>query len=88
VVACGSCGGRFDLSTRRERANRKAGKAPRCQTCRRLSSLELTPKERERFRRWWLEESGLSERELHAIAVGLGVSRPPIRVVESSTRLI
>jgi len=37
-----------------------------------LSSLELTPKERERFRRWWLEESGLSERELHAIAVGLG----------------
>ncbi len=31
----------------------------------------MTPAERERFRRWWLEESGLSLRELCEIAVGL-----------------
>jgi hypothetical protein len=28
-------------------------------------------RERERFRTWWLEESGLSREELREIAVGL-----------------
>jgi hypothetical protein len=31
----------------------------------------LTAEDRERFTRWWLEKSGLSERELREIAVGL-----------------
>jgi hypothetical protein len=31
----------------------------------------MTPAERERFTRWWLEESGLSLRELREIAVAL-----------------
>jgi hypothetical protein len=38
--------------------------------CRR-PSLKLTEAERERYRRWWLEESGLSRDELYSIAVGL-----------------
>lgn len=33
----------------------------------------MTDAERERFRKWWIEESGLSRRELHEIAVGLSV---------------
>ena len=32
--------------------------------------------ERESYRRWWLEESGLSPRELYEIAVGLGGDFP------------
>jgi hypothetical protein len=32
----------------------------------------MTEQERERFGRWWIEESGLSTRELREIAVGLG----------------
>ena len=33
----------------------------------------MTAAERERYRRWWLEESGLSVDELYAIATGLAV---------------
>jgi len=33
----------------------------------------MTSAERERFARWWLEESGLSPGELHRIAVGLSL---------------
>jgi hypothetical protein len=32
----------------------------------------MTPAERERFMRWWVEESGLGRSELREIAVGLG----------------
>jgi hypothetical protein len=32
---------------------------------------EMTPAEREKYRRWWLEESGLTRRELREIAVAL-----------------
>jgi hypothetical protein len=31
----------------------------------------MTEAERARYRRWWLEESGLSRDEVRAIAVGL-----------------
>jgi hypothetical protein len=31
----------------------------------------MSAAERERYRRWWIEESGLPLDELHAIAVGL-----------------
>jgi hypothetical protein len=31
----------------------------------------MSDAERERYARWWLEESGLSVDELHRIAVGL-----------------
>ena len=31
----------------------------------------MSEAERERFQRWWREESGLSARELREIAVGL-----------------
>lgn len=31
----------------------------------------MSDAERERYRRWWLEESGLSREELREIAVGL-----------------
>ena len=31
----------------------------------------MTDVERERYRRWWLEESGLLAMELYEIAVGL-----------------
>jgi hypothetical protein len=31
----------------------------------------MKPEERERYRRWWLEKSGLSVDELWEIAVGL-----------------
>ena len=73
VVEYGSCGSRFELATRNERRYRSEGRAPTCETCRR-PALKLTPAERERFRRWWLEESGLSRRELREIAVGLSTS--------------
>lgn len=70
-VECDSCGGRFLLSVRNEYRHRVAGTRPRCRTCRR-PLVEMTPAERESYRRWWLEESGLSARELYEIAVGLG----------------
>jgi hypothetical protein len=35
--------------------------------------LRMTEAEREELRRWWLEQSGLSRRELHEIALGLTV---------------
>ena len=60
----------FELSLRREYAHRIEGKEPRCLPCRRPLK-PLTDEERERFTRWWLEESGLSMRELYEIAAGL-----------------
>jgi len=32
----------------------------------------MSDEERAKYRAWWLEQSGLSARELHEIAVGLG----------------
>jgi len=36
-----------------------------------VSAIAARPAEREKFQRWWLEESGLSRRELQEIAFGL-----------------
>src|SRR5262245_16256690 len=71
TVLCGGCGARFELSVRNEYEHRRRGRTPRCEVCRRPRA-ELGVEERERFRRWWLEESGLSLDELLEIAVGLG----------------
>jgi hypothetical protein len=60
----------FDLSVRREYAHRRDGTTPLCLTCRRPPK-PMKPEERERYRRWWLEKSGLSVNELREIAVGL-----------------
>jgi hypothetical protein len=37
----------------------------------RRPAIALTPEERERYQRWWIEDSGLTLRELQQIAVGL-----------------
>jgi hypothetical protein len=59
----------FELSVRNEYGWRKRGLEPRCSACRRPAA-ELSAEEREKYRRWWLEESGLSAAELYEIAVG------------------
>jgi hypothetical protein len=71
TVTCGSCGYRFEISVRNEYGWRKSGREPRCETCRR-PSLVMTDAERERYRKWWIQSSGLTERELYEIAIGLG----------------
>jgi hypothetical protein len=73
TVRCGGCGDVFQLSVRNEYEHRRKGTTPKCQICRRPPK-PLTRAERERYRAWWLEESGLSRRELHEIAVGLVAS--------------
>jgi hypothetical protein len=55
------------LSARREREHRRQGREPVCATCGR-PPIELTDAERERYRQWWLEKSGLSPAELREIA--------------------
>ena len=72
-VRCGECGDVFALSVRNEFEWRRRGRAPICRPCRRPEK-PMTPAERERFVRWWREESGLSARELREIAVGLGAT--------------
>jgi hypothetical protein len=37
--------------------------------------VELTRAERDRFVRWWIEQSGLTPRQLRAIATGLFADR-------------
>lgn len=70
-VSCSGCGERFPLSVRNEYRHRRAGTSPACRICRR-PSLVLSDEERATYQAWWREESGLSARELHEIAVGLG----------------
>jgi|SoiMethySBSTD1v2_1073268.scaffolds.fasta_scaffold397366_2 hypothetical protein len=66
----GGCGEHFEISVRREYQHRHNGTTPRCLPCRRPPK-PMTEAERARYRRWWLEESGLSRDEVRAIAVGL-----------------
>jgi hypothetical protein len=61
----------LELPVRNEFGWRKRGPEPRCSTSRRPAA-ELSAEEREKYRRWWLEDSGLSARELQEIADGLG----------------
>ena len=72
-MTCADCGDGFDLSSRRAYELRRSARPTLCRTCRR-PSVKLTEAERERYLRWWREESGLSMRQLHEIAVGLGGS--------------
>lgn len=71
-MRCGSCGDRFELSVRDEYGYRKAGKPLRCATCRH-PARSMSNAEREHYVRWWREESGLAEHELHEIVEGLTV---------------
>ena len=57
----------FTLSVRREYAYRVEGRAPKCQPCRR-PAVRMTEAERESYRQWWLEESGLSPQALERLA--------------------
>jgi hypothetical protein len=50
--------------------HRRNGTTTKCRACRR-PAIELTSAEREKYRTWWLEESGLSLVVLREIAVGL-----------------
>lgn len=80
-VRCCECEHTFEVSARRERAYRAEGREPRCELCRR-PGLVLSDQEREQFKRWWLEESGLSARSLYEIAVGLCRDERPAPCVE------
>jgi hypothetical protein len=46
------------------------GTEPKCRACRRPVQ-PMTLAKRERFQRWWIEESGLDVAELQEIACGL-----------------
>jgi hypothetical protein len=70
-VVCGSCGGAFELSDRNARRYRTEGRTPICSMCRRPPPKPMSTAERERLRRWWLEESGLTRCELVELAAGL-----------------
>lgn len=70
-VTCGECGARYLTAARIARYWRKRERSPKCPDCRRLGYVVLTEEERETYRRFWLEESGLSRRELVSIAQGL-----------------
>ena len=64
-MACGDCGGSFELSARRARAYRSAGSAPRCAGCRSTREPKVTPA----MRRYWLDRFTLDE--LRELAAGL-----------------
>jgi len=67
-VRCGECGSRFSLSTRRAFEWRRQSRSPMCQECRHPERT-MSAAERERFRQWWLEQSGLSRAELLEISL-------------------
>ena len=58
------------LSVRNEYRHRMEGTKPKCSLCRRPPT-PMTEAEREQYRRWWIEESGLGIAELHEIVAGL-----------------
>ena len=63
---CGGCGDAFELSVRREYEYRKAGKAPRCATCRRPKNEKPpTPA----VYAYWLERFTLEE--IEELAAGM-----------------
>ena len=73
LLCCASCGERMTLSVRRAYEYRRRGTEPICRSCRR-PPVVFTDGERERFVKWWRERSGLSERELREISLGLSIS--------------
>ena len=69
-IRCEDCGGSYLLSVRRAFEVRQGRGRALCRVCRR-PTRKMSAAERERFQRWWREESGLSLREFHALTFGL-----------------
>ena len=67
------------LSQRRAGQYRAEGRSPKCET-RRRPPIVMTAVERARFKRWWLEESGLSSGELRDIAIAVSASVEPFGI--------
>ena len=90
LIRCSECKEYYETSVRQARRIQKGETRRLCQTCRTIETAQsCTPDQTEQYAEWWLNDSGLSRREVIEIAsmVHPGAARRSVPFPSPSRRM-